>query len=288
MPAVGLSTVLILLTACSPEPLPDSSPTPAVIDDALPADPGFGHIHAVDLNPGDHLVYVAAHNSVFRINDDGPERVGESQHDAMGLVILGPDVFLSSGHPFGGAGPSNMGLLRSADAATSWEAIALEGEVDFHALSSAGERIVGWDSTGADVMRSDDGGLTWQAGARLRLADMDVDPLDPDHVVATTPEGLMVNYDAGATFEAHPVQPPQSLILVDHIGEGDDPAQMLAGLSEDGTLWTLDGQEWVAAGSPVATPEAFTAVNSQTYLAAFQGDVYRSDNGGATWTLISA
>ena len=37
-------------------------------------DPGLGHVHAVDLDSADGLIYVATHFGVFRLGPQGPER----------------------------------------------------------------------------------------------------------------------------------------------------------------------------------------------------------------------
>jgi photosystem II stability/assembly factor-like uncharacterized protein len=73
-----------------------------------------------------------------------------------------------------GPGPSHLGFLASQDAARTWTAVALSGEADFHALCATGATIYGFDSVSGTVMRSDDHGQHWQRGARLAVADLDV------------------------------------------------------------------------------------------------------------------
>lgn len=58
----------------------------------------------------------------------------------MGFTVTGPKTFLGSGHPDFDKDPQlppRMGLIRSADAALTWQPVSLTGEVDFHALHSA-------------------------------------------------------------------------------------------------------------------------------------------------------
>ncbi|PFG44869.1 BNR/Asp-box repeat protein [Georgenia soli] len=252
-------------------------------------DPGtaFGHVHGLGVNPAEDTVYVATHHGLYSLDGAG-ERVGTSRADLMGFTVVGEDTFLASGHPAPDeAGPSNLGLIRSTDAGQTWEEVSLGGQSDFHGLTATGDRVYGLDSGTGTVMRSDDGGETWQQGASLPARDLDVDPADPDRVVATTAEGLVVSTDGGVTFAPAELQPPRPLVVVDHLPADEGGPTPLVGLDTAGVLWRFPGAAWSSAGPENGEPHAFTAVDEDTYLAAFGTDIARTDDGGSTWLVVS-
>jgi hypothetical protein len=276
---------VLVATACS-------APTGSTSDDdsVREPEPGFGHVHGIDVNPADGTVYAATHHGVFRLGPAGPERIADRRQDTMGFTIAGPDLFLGSGHPDPReAGPPHLGFISSADRAETWTSVALSGEADFHALSAAGATIYGLDATRGVVMRSDDGGQNWQQGARVPAADIDADPDDPLRVLATEESGLQESADGGVSFSPAPVQPPRPLVLLDHVDHTDghrDPR--LVGVDSTGGVWALTGGGWATSGRLPGPPEAFTVIAPDQYLAATEDGVLRSDDGGRTWSVIAA
>ena len=104
------------------------------------ADTGVEHVHGLGVDPADGTLYVATHYGTFRVPADGPaQRIGDSLQDTMGFTVVGADHFLGSGHPdqqgFDEGQPPLRGLIESTDGGETWEALALSGEVDFHALA---------------------------------------------------------------------------------------------------------------------------------------------------------
>jgi hypothetical protein len=248
--------------------------------------PGFGHVHGLGLNPADDRVYAATHYGVFRLDPDGPRRIADRLQDTMGFTIAGADLFLGSGHPDPReGGPRHLGLISSTDRARTWETVALRGEVDFHALTAAGNTIYGWDSTSGSVLRSDDGGATWQRGAEAAVADLDVDPADPSRVVTTSEDGLLASQDGGVTFDPVATQPPETLVFVDHVDGRDGD---LAGVDTGGGVWTFVAGRWMEQGSLSGQPQAFTAASPSMFLAATETGVHASGDGGRTWQLLAA
>jgi DNA-binding beta-propeller fold protein YncE len=254
-------------------------------------DLGFGHIHGVDVNPADGMVYAATHTGVFRLDPAGPVRVADRYQDTMGFTIIGPDLFLGSGHPsLDDPGPVHLGLIRSTDRALTWSTLSLAGQADFHALSAAGATVYGHDATTGTVLRSDDAGQNWQRGAELAIVDLDVDPSNPQHVLATSEQGLLESADGGITFSAFTLQPPRPLALVDHVPARHDVdhSPRVVGVDRAGTAWALSGGVWERAGSMPEMPTAFTVVADDWYLAGTASGVISSDDGGRTWSTIAS
>ena len=278
-------TTAVAIGACSG---PERSTVP---DQPAVADPGFGHVHGLDLNPADGLIYAATHTGVFRLGSDGPRRIADRYQDTMGFVIAGPDRFLASGHPdLREPGPPHLGLILSTDRAQTWTPVALHGEADFHSLTVSGATVYGFDSTDGIVLRSDDHGEHWQPGADLAAVDLAVDPSNPLRVLATTAEGeLLESTDAGMDFIVSSVQPPSPLVLIDHAEAAGRPGEpLLVGVDERGGVWAWEGPGWSLAGALPGGPQAFTALGADHYVAATEQGVHDSRDGGRTWSTIAA
>lgn len=276
---VALPALSLVLAGCSTA-LPGGTATETGAGAAL------GHVHDLAVNPGDGLVYAATHQGLYALDGGEPAPVGETRYDTMGFTVQGPDTFLASGHPGPGReGPGNLGLLISTDAAGSWSEVSLGGVSDFHALTTVGARLYGLDSSTGTVRRSDDGGATWVEGAAIAARDLDAHPIDLDRVVATTAEGLMASDDGGATFTLGDGQPPEPLVVIDHLPAATGGA--VVGLDAAGVAWRSAPTGWVSSGPPNGAPAAFTAVDEETYLGAFDGTVLlKSEDRGESWQPI--
>jgi hypothetical protein len=69
--------------------------------DRAVTDPPPEHVHGLGINPADGALFIATHTGLFRMEagSDSAERVGELLQDTMGFAVVGPDRFLGSGHP---------------------------------------------------------------------------------------------------------------------------------------------------------------------------------------------
>lgn len=255
-----------------------------------PADPGFGHVHGLGLDPADGAIYAATHYGVWRLPAPGgtdpsqPARVADRLQDTMGFTVAGPNLFYGSGHPdVREKAPPHLGFIVSRDRAETWEPVALRGEADFHDLAAVGARIYGYDATAGRLRVSDDTGRTWQEREPRAIRDVTVSPDDPDLVLATTEDGLVSSRDAGVAFE--PVDDAPPLLLVDWVGG------VLAGVDVAGTVWSATGgrpdSDWVRRGELTGAPQAFTVAPDGRLLAADELGVQLSADGGATWTLVA-
>lgn len=296
--AIGAAVTVALLTGCT---MSDREEIGALV--AAPE--GLEHVHGLGWDPATGLTYAAAHSGVWVIptdtlpdtypttsagapSDEGP--IGGRAQDTMGFTITPEGVFYASGHPdpaeTSAPGP-NLGLIRSTDAAATWEPLSLSGETDFHdlatvALTDTATRVYGYDATGGAILRSDDSGTAWIPAAQLPLRDLTADPERPDRVFATTETGLQISDDAAVTFRPVPGAP--ALFLVDSSAGGE-----LVGVDVDGVLWTgtLEGS-WRSHGRVEGTPEAFTLVDGeeQWVLVADERGVVASGDYGRTWTVL--
>lgn len=277
-----LIPAILLLTGCS-APVGLADPRAFV-------DVDFGHVHSLEVNPADGVVYAATHYGMFRLEPTGPVPTADRYQDLMGFTVTGPDRFLGSGHPAVGVPePTQLGLVASDDGARTWYPLSLDGEADFHSLSAAGQTVYGWNARTSRILRSDDGGATWQGGAEVATSDLDADPQHPSRVLVATDRGLMESRDGGVSLEMALAQPVRPVVLLDHVVRaGGDRRPAAVGLDAAGGVWALDGEGWVEAGRLPGVPSAFTVVAADRYLAATAGGVFESENAGRTWKLLAA
>jgi hypothetical protein len=247
-------------------------------------EPGLSHVHGLGINPADGSLIVATHFGSFRLASDSgrAERIGKSFQDTMGFTVAGSDHFLGSGHPdLAGAKagqPSQLGLIESNDAGASWKAISLSGEVDFHGLAFAHDRVYGWDSGTSRFMVSADR-HRWETRSTIDMFGFVVDPNEADHIIASGQDGLIESTDGGRTWQQ--VDGPRLLVL-----SWDDKAG-LWGADGEGAVWHLDGDAWQRAGELGGQPQALLATSDALYAAAWDATettvILRSDNKGRTW-----
>lgn len=91
------------------------------------------------------------------------------------------------------------------------------------------------------------------------------------------------------TFGPAQRQPPQPLLLVDHIVYrfGTDRLPAVAGVDASSRVWALEKAGWQASGTLPGAPTAFTVVAPDRYLAATGQDVLLSEDGGRWWISLT-
>ncbi len=244
-------------------------------------------MHGLGINPADRALYAATHYGLFRVPDQGKaERIGDVVQDTMGFTVVGPDHFLASGHPdlsderLNVPGkPPLLGLIESTDAGRTWDPVSLLGEADFHSLVAAHDQIYGYDSTTGRLMVSADG-KQWETRSQARMGDFAVDPLDADHLVAMTEQGLAETSDGGRTWQQ--LDGPQLVLL------SWDERQGLWGVTPEGQTYRRTEQTWEPGGALPGPPQALLVTGDDLYAAVSEGEstgIYVSTDGGQTWEV---
>jgi len=277
-PFVAVIVAVVLAVGCSSSPSTSSSAA---------NDIGLGHVHGLGVNPADGQLYVATHHGVFRVADGKAERMGSLIQDTMGFTVAGDDRFLGSGHPdirndtilSDGVRPL-LGLIESTDRAATWDGVSLQGEVDFHALAFAHNRVYGFDATGGRFMVSTDT-RDWETRSTAEVLSFAVSPSDPDKIVATTYDAAVdTSADGGRSWQ--PVASAPKLTFVSW-----DATAGLFGLGSDGTIHRSgdSGATWQAGGKLAGQPAALLATPDAVYSATSEA-ISRSTDGGATWSTV--
>ena len=280
-----LLAILIGLSAACSDDGPKTLQFGSANDRAVgPGDQGVVHVHGLAINPADNSLYAATHTGLFQITSGQANRVGGNFQDTMGFTVIGPNLFLGSGHPdyksySDGKLPPLLGLIQSENAGRNWTSISLLGKSDFHALRIAHGLIYGYDSSSEALMVSKDEGKSWDTRSKLTLFDFAVSPDSPDRILATTAVNLMSSSDRGASWQRM-----------------EAPAFVLLAWPERARLWGLDkngsvhlssdgGRTWQVQGSVSGFPEAFLDTGNAQYMAVREQGLMRSEDLGKSWTL---
>jgi photosystem II stability/assembly factor-like uncharacterized protein len=195
------------------------------------------------------LAFAAGHGTFFRSTDGGNTWTSMKPKlpgtDVHGMAVSPEQPAALYAHVVG------QGLFRSDDAGDTWKKThsqSLPADIIQVAASSGGRVYLA--SVGSGVLRSDDGGVTFKPTGRLQGGVLSVATaaVDSNVVYAGTDSQLFVSRDGGGTWVDRPLPKP--------------------------------GQVMVAGVNPRDANDVMViAVGSDQV-----GRVYRSHDGGASWT----
>ena len=201
---------------------------------------------------------------------------------------------------------SSDGVLKSIDGGRNWMRLLTQPRIivpghpvaerpRINALRAVeADKLTLWAGTEAGLFRSVNSGLTWQAVKAPGITGVPVSAIYVPAVGATrlvvrTRSALFVSTDSGTTWRPS-VLPDDSYYLYDIALSMDAGGPMLAATSrgilrsdDDGGQWTL-----VTDGVPASTVES-VRFHPERKLEAFlvqYGQVYRSVDGGSSWSLV--
>lgn len=269
--AAALSAAIVLAaTACAATGATAASPTTD------------NHIHKLIPSEDGLSLLVGTHNGLFTVDlgsGDVVGPMGEHVIDLMGLTRANGEL-LASGHP-GASGPQhlqgpNLGLIRSSDEGERWEAVALEGVADFHALTY--DRFAGAvvGAHAGQILISDDMGVSWREGAAEEPYDL---LATSDGLLMTSIAGLGVSTDMGQSFQ--PVEGAPPLVLL------ADSEDTVIGVDLAGTLWRSGpAQRWTAEGTTPEQIHALTLLPDGEVIVATESGLQRTGDLGQTWQSL--
>lgn len=269
-----------------------SSGSPAVLTPEKTI--SHGHGLAIDVADSSKL-YIATHHGLMVLQSDKDLfRIGKGQDDYMGFSLhpTDPNVLFSSGHLRKGG---NIGVQRSDDGGFTWQKISkgVNGPVDFHAMtvSAANPNLMyGWYQ-GA-LQRSQDGGNGWEIVTRIpQIIQLVTDPKDENKIYATTPQGLMVSQDKGATWAAASDALQGGAVFALAINS-QDSAKILSFSQQLGLAKSADaGKTWEKLNETFGGEAVFfIAIDKQqpdtVYTLTESNTIYKSTDGGNNWSKV--
>lgn len=265
------------------------------------------HIHGLALDRTDpEVLYIATHTGLVRLRPNAaPEWVGSQRFDLMGFTAdpLKADLVYASGHPdldtYQRDGVGNLGLLVSRDGGKTWQAVALKGDADFHALTYSpreGGQLYGWSVAGQQGLHRISI-TTWAnerlpAGGLSGVLSLSASPDPAGSLLAGTRAGLMVSRDGGVTWAPVTTVPAgvPVTVVAHHVR---DPRLVYAYVarSDLGLLRSRDGgATWEPTGfiADARTPVVAVAIGPGNHvaIATTRADVLRSRDGGRTWQRL--
>lgn len=207
------------------------------------------------------------------------------------------------------AGVPGIGVFKSVNAASTWN-LASTGltnvAIQSITIDPSNSAVLYVGTNGGGVFKSTDGGAHWSAMitglTNLGVLAVAVDPNNPAVVyTGTNGGGAFKSTNGGVTWGAvnsglNPVVLSVRRIAIDHNDSNIVYAATFTGVFKS----VNGGASWIAANSGVTVleksvaPGAFDVVidpsNSSTVYLATQseGAVFRSTNGGGSWTALNA
>ena len=262
----ALSLALVLSACSSSTALPPGAQDGSAVT---------GHVHNLALDG--EMVVMGTHYGLWGQEPGlAPAQISGEPFDVMGLAKSG-DTWFASGHPGPGMdAPADLGLLTSADEGSTWESVSLSGEVDFHRLTASRDVILGQSAHDQKLLRSEDGGLTWQDLGAPRVFDISLNPANAEEVIATSEQGLLKSTDGGVNFM--PLSNAPLLMLVSW------STGSITGVDSEGQVHrSLDAAStWQAVGSVSAQPIAIAASGERVAVLA-EDTIWQSDDGGVSF-----
>ena len=249
-------------------------------------------VNTLDIDPVNGDFLLTTNRGFWRITKDGSgvtqikgTITAEGRTDTVGTFLeirsTGPGELLGSGHPdTQGKLPNFLGLLRSTDGGTTWSAVSRLGDADLHKIVVRDGRLYAFDAVLSAMLISDDGGKTFteQFTPQDLMIDFEVDPSDPDHIVASTETQMFRTSDGGRSWR--PLTSARGIRLAwpapDTLYRAD--ADGTVKVSADG------GTRWRDVGRVGGEPYELRASGPKAlFLVLSDGSILETTDGGASW-----
>ena len=246
------------------------------------------YVNALDVDPEDGSLLLTTNKGFWRIDPetDEVERVrGTAQAGGkaapvgtfLEVEVAGPGRTWAPGTPAPNGLPSYLGYMESEDAGRSWKVLSRLGTADLHKIVLLHGRLYAFDAVLGAMLISGDGGRTFteQFTPRGLIIDFEVDPQDPDRILASTDQELFRSTDGGKGWRG--VAPGEGIRLA-------WPApDALYRAEKDGTVERSrdGGSRWEPAGEVPGEPYRLKATGPEALLLALSdGTVMETEDGG--------
>ncbi len=239
---------------------------------------------SVAVDPVTSRVYLLSGGSVFRSADGGATwtKVRDGLYGTLASIRKN-EVFVWGGSP--------LAVIQSKDGGETWAELspplpswgAVAGSPQEPSIVYLGLQVAG-------VGKSTDGGATWSVasdGIRALTPSLAMDPAHRDDVYAGTAAGLFHSADSGGSWSLVDADPsltkvaiqPGTLALFSKLGRSDD-----GGATWQPIPYPDDASVPVI---PASAPQVLFVGRDfcRDALSPYNGEVFRSDDGGQAWNL---
>ncbi|MEZ4523591.1 MAG: hypothetical protein R3A46_18390 [Thermomicrobiales bacterium] len=244
--------------------------------------------HSLAFDPQDSETLYFGHHGGLKVSEDG----GYSWRDGKltGVDVMQQSVPADGSERHFAAGHEVFSV--SADGGETWSTPPNNlPALDIHGFAAAptdGDRLYAFEIVSRSLYTSADGGVNWESlalppGMQAGLLPMAVGYDDPLRVFAGVGDQLIESKDGGSTWEV--IAAPGGAV-VSVATSPDDPETLLVGTADG--LWQRNpGGGWGRLGLETDGVVLAVAVHpaNPSIIAALdqQGNLYRSNDAGATW-----
>lgn len=288
----ALALAVLVVAGCggddAPPPVPAKAPSPRLVD--FSKKPPY--VNTLDIDPATGDFLLTTNRGFWRIASDGSKVTqikgtitAEGKTDTVGTFLeirsTGPNQLLGSGHPDTlGKLPNFLGLLRSTDGGKTWSVVSRLADADLHKIVLAHNRLYAFDAVLSAILISSDGGKTFteEFTPRGLMIDFEVDPSDPERIIASTDTELFRTDDGGKSW--------RPLERADGIRLAWPEPKSLYRADKDGVVKISDngGRTWRDVGRVGGEPYELRATGPKgLFLVLSDGSILETTDGGATW-----
>jgi photosystem II stability/assembly factor-like uncharacterized protein len=199
-------------------------------------------------------------------------------------------------------GTGGTGVFRSDNRASTWDQVLADASVSTLAVDPVTPTILYAGTVGGTfagdaqgIVKSEDRGANWSASnlglESLEILDIQLNPLNPRVLYASTAGGLHKSEDGGGTWFRYDNGLPNGAIVQIVAIDPRNPAMVFAATIGDGVFRSTDGgANWQSSNSgiPSLTSDSLVInplVTSYVYAGTEQA-VFRSIDAGLTWSEI--
>ena len=282
----------LLLAGCGGEQAGSSPGKAARSDRLVDFSKKPPYVNALDIDPATDDFLLTTNRGFWRIDakTDAVKQVsGEVSTRGktatvgtfLELLATGPGRLIGSGHPDRpGTLPSFLGFIESDDGGKHWKVISRLGEADLHKIVIRHDRMYAFDAVLGALLISTDGGKTFteRFTPPELIIDFEVDPDDPDYIIASSQRRIFRSTDGGKHWR--PVQGSEGTRLAWPV------ADALYRADADGSIEVSDngGGSFDIVGKVAGEPYKFKALGPRhLYLALSDGSILETTDGGKDW-----
>jgi hypothetical protein len=252
-------------------------------------------VNALDIDPGSGDFLLTTNRGFFQIDPDRHSVTrlhstisAKGKTSPIGTFLLvkvtGPRTMIGSGHPDRqGALPAFLGFLRSDDRGRTWRVVSRLGAADLHKIVLRHDRMYAFDAVLSAMVISSDGGRTFSEHFTPRglIIDFDVDPDDPNRLLASNDAELFRSEDEGDTWRPIAAAPGIRLAWV--------APESLYRADKDGSVRLSDngGDSWRDLSRVPGEPYKFKVIDAKhLYLALSDGTIMETTDGARSWKAV--